>query len=51
MNIGPREFLFTGQSGSEYTVDYNSFMTEILERLGESGKRVFIVTPPAPGNL
>lgn len=49
MGIGPQGFLLTNQTGSEYNVDYNAFMTQILERLGEGGKRVFIVSPPATG--
>lgn len=46
MNIGPRGFSID-QQGSEYNVDYQEFMLETLERLGENGKRVFIVSPPS----
>ena len=47
MNIGPRGFMMVNQQGSEYNVDYQEFMLETLERLGENGRRVFIVSPPA----
>jgi hypothetical protein len=46
MSIGPKGFFITNQTGAEYQVDYNEFMTQMLERAVINNKHIYIVYPP-----
>ncbi|MEP6792696.1 MAG: zinc metalloprotease [Saprospiraceae bacterium] len=47
MGIGPRGFFIVNQTGAEYQVDYNEFMTQMLEQAVINNKHIYIVNPPS----
>jgi hypothetical protein len=47
MGIGPRGFFVVNQTGSEYQVDYQEFMVEMLENAVRNNKHIYIVYPPS----
>jgi hypothetical protein len=47
MNVGPKGFFITNQSGAEYQVDYSEFMTEMLEKAVINNKHIYFIFPPS----
>ncbi|HJW28042.1 MAG TPA: papain-like cysteine protease family protein, partial [Saprospiraceae bacterium] len=47
MSIGPRGFFVVNQTGAEYQVDYQEFMTQMLEQAVIKNKHIYIVYPPS----
>ncbi|TAE55407.1 MAG: zinc metalloprotease [Bacteroidetes bacterium] len=43
MSIGPRGFFMTDSRGAEYSVDYNEFMTQMLEEAVRANKHIYMV--------
>ncbi|HJW31170.1 MAG TPA: zinc metalloprotease [Saprospiraceae bacterium] len=47
MSIGPKGFFITNQKGAEYQVDYQEFMTQMLEQAVINNKHIYFIFPPS----
>ncbi|HJW31169.1 MAG TPA: hypothetical protein VJ508_18205, partial [Saprospiraceae bacterium] len=47
MSIGPKGFFMVNQKGAEYQVDYQEFMTEMLEQAVIKNQHIYFVFPPS----
>lgn len=47
LGVGPQGFFMMNQKGAEYQVDYNQFMTEMLEQAVIKNKHIYFIYPPS----